>query len=411
MQSKLDQRTPFRIGVIPSVLTALAASVLLAACGGDDSSAPVASIPPVATPLANQLYTQTNETANAVVHFKRQSDGSLVKSDSALTTGVGTNAVNVAGATVPDSLASQHSLVIGADAKTLFNVNAGDDSISAFSIDQTTGALTLLKKSAATAGHRPNSLALDNGILYSTFQSGANALAAYKVGADGSLTQVAAYDLNALGDISGASPTQVVASPDGTSIIVNAGTGSGAILSFPVNADGTLGTPVTTTTLATPFAGAFLPQKTNPVYLATSTSLTSLTEFSDAAGLLTLVNTAAATGVPGVAAPCWLVLDPTGTFAFVGNGSGAISSYSVSPTTGVALVNATAATEPGVKTGIGAVAADSWVSADGKFLYAAYLGDDKVVAYSIGLNGSLAKIGETTIGTATGLSLQGLVGI
>jgi len=128
-------------------------------------------------------------------------------------------------------------------------------------------------------------------------------------------------------------------------------------------------------------------------------------------GTLTSIGNASTGSAPSVAAPCWLVINIAGTVAFVGNGSGAISSYSVSPTSGVTLLNATAATEPGVKTGIGAVAADSWVSADGKYLYSTYLGDDKVVAYSIGLNGSLAKIGEVTIGTATGLSIQGLVGI
>ena len=405
MQHDSNHRTARRIGIVPGVLTALAASVLLAACGGDDGGTPVAQ------PLANQLYTQSNETANAIVHFTRQADGTLVKAESTMTGGAGTNAVNAAGATVPDSLVGQHSVIISADAKTLFTVNGGDDSISALAIDQATGALTLLKKSAASAGHIPNSLALNNGVLYATFLKGAHALAAYKVGTDGGLTELATYDLNTVSGVANASPTQVIASPDGQSIVVSAGTGSGAILSFPANADGTLGTPAVTTSLATPFAGAFLPAQASPFYLSTSTSLSSLTEFSDSNGALTAIGQASTSAAPSVAAPCWLVVNTAGTIAFVGNGSGAISTYSVSPTTGVTLLNATAATEPGVKTGVGSVAADSWVSADGKYLYTAYLGDDKVVAYAIGLNGSLAKIGETTIGTATGLSIQGLVGI
>lgn len=406
MQYKLNLRKTLRV---PAALTAIAASVLLAACGGDDND--VAATPPANVPLANQLYTQSNETANAIVHFTRQADGTLAKAESTMTGGAGTNAVNAAGATVPDSLVGQHSVIISADAKTLFTVNGGDDSISALSIDQATGALTLLKKSAASAGHIPNSLALNNGVLYATFLKGAHALAAYKVGADGGLTQLATYDLNTVSGVANASPTQVIASPDGKSIVVSAGTGSGAILSFPANADGTLGTPSVTTTLATPFAGAFLPAQASPFYLSTSTSLSSLTEFSDNNGALTAIGQASTSTAPSVAAPCWLVVNTAGTIAFVGNGSGAISTYSVSPTTGVTLLNATAATEPGVKTGVGSVAADSWVSGDGKYLYTAYLGDDKVVAYAIGLNGSLAKIGETTIGTATGLSIQGLVGI
>jgi 6-phosphogluconolactonase len=401
-----------RLKSMPAVLTAVAASVLLVACGGDDGDTPPVTPPPIAAPLANQLYTQTNESANAIVHFTRQSNGTLVRDESTLTGGQGTNAVGASGAIAPDSLASQHSVILSSDAKTLFTVNGGDDSISALSIDQASGALTLLKKSPVSAGHIPNSLAYNNGYVYATFLSGAHALAAYKVGSDGGLTQVAAYDLNAVPGVSGAAPTQVIATPDGSAIVVSAGTASGAVLSFPVDSDGSLGSAAANTSLTAPFAGAFLPQKVDPIYLATSASLGALSEFTDTAGLLNQVSQASTTtSAPGVAAPCWLVLSPDGSIAFVGNGSGAISTYSVSATSGVTLLNATAATEPGVKTGVTSVAADSWVSSDGKFLYSAYLGDDKIVAYSIGLDGSLAKLGETVIGTSTGISIQGLVGI
>jgi 6-phosphogluconolactonase len=389
---------------LPLLVTAVGLASALTACGGggDDGTAIL---------LTNQLYTQSNESSNAVVHFNRNSDGTLVRAETTSTGGAGTNGIGASGALAPDSLASQHSIVLSTDGSILYTVNGGDDSISAMSVNQTTGALTLLKKNPATAGHIPNSLAVNKGYLYATFLGGSDALAAYKVASDGSLTQVGAYDLKALGGLTTASPTQVIASPDGASLVVNAGTGSNAIMSFPVNADGTLGTPVTNSTqLATPFAGAFLPQLSSPVYLATSTSLVSLTEFSYSAGALMQLSAGVASGIAGVAAPCWLVLNPAGTLAFVGNGSGVISTYSVSPTAGLKLLNATAATEAGVKTGVTSVAADSWVSADGKFLYTAYLGDDKVVAYSIGSDNTLTKLGQSVIGTSTGLSIQGLVG-
>jgi len=189
------------------------------------------------------------------------------------------------------------------------------------------------------------------------------------VGSDGSLTQVAAYNLKSVPGASGASPTQVIATPDGASIVVNAGTASGSVLSFPINADGSLGTAVANTSLVAPFAGAFLPQKANPIYLATSASQDALTEFTDAAGQLDQVSQAST------------------------------------------KANAPAVAEPGVKTGVSSVAADSWVSPHGKYLYTAYLGEDKIVTYAIGLDGSLAKLGESVIGTSTGISIQGLVGI
>lgn len=173
------------------------------------------------------------------------------------------------------------------------------------------------KRSTTAAGHIPNSLALNRGVLYATFVGGASQLAAFRV---------EAQSLNAF--------------------------------------------------------------------------------WFSATGALAALGQA---GAPGTAAPCWLVVTPDGKTAFVGNGSGSISSYAIAGNT-LTLLDATAALEPPVQAGFDSVAADSWISPDGKFLYTAYLGDDKVVAYAIGLNGSLAKLGETVIGTATKLSLQGLVG-
>jgi 6-phosphogluconolactonase len=303
-------------------------------------------------------------------------------------------------------------LVLSADHTMLFVVNAGDDSISSFSINQATGATTLLKKSPATAGHFPNSLAVANGTVYATFLSGTSRLAAYSVGTDGGLTQIGAYDLTTLGSLPAPStPTQSVVSPDGTTLVVNAGPATGAIMTFPIKSDHTLGTPVTAASLVTtPFAGAFVPGAVQPTYLVSDVSEVKLDELSLTGGAFTQTSAVAFSGVPGVAAPCWMSVTPDGKTAFVGDGSGAISSFSVS-STGLTLLNATAAEEIGVKNGVNAVAADSWISTDGKFLYEAYIGDDKVVAYSIGLDGSLAKLGEQVIGTSTGLSLQGLTGI
>lgn len=387
------------------LLTSFAVTALLAACGGGGDDGP----PPK---LANQLYTETNESANMVVHFERQTDGTLVRKESTATGGAGVNAVGTTGTTAPDSLASQHAITISADGTTLYAVNAGDNTISVLSIDPSSGALTLKKKNATSAGMRPNSLAVNKGVLYATFQQGTNQLAAYQVAADGSLTSIGVYNLATLGGLSAGTvaPTQVIASPDGAFIVVSAGTGSNAVMSFGVKPDGTLNAPVTNTaSLTTPFAGAFQPGAATPTYLTTGIMGNLLTSFSfSATGALSQLGQSAATGV---AAPCWLSVTPNGTTAFVGNGSGAISSYSVGSGGVVTLLNSSAAVEAPAITGVGSVAADSWVSPDGKYFYTAYLGDDKVVAYAIGLNGTLAKLGETVVGTATHLSLQGLVGI
>jgi 6-phosphogluconolactonase (cycloisomerase 2 family) len=395
------------------ILTAIAMAAALAACGGSDSPAIMAGTPPAPPPpppLTLQLYTQTNETANTVLHFTRAADGKLTRKEASSTGGMGTNAVRANGTTGPNSLGSQFSVIVSPDNKQLFVANGGDSSISVMAIDQATGALTI-RKNSKTAGQTPNSLAYSKGYLYASFLRGAK-LAAYRVEMDGALSQVGLYDIAAGTGLAASSiaPTQLVVSPDGKWLIVSAGTGTNAVLSYPMNADGTLGAPlVNNTQFATPFAGLFVPGLSSQVYLSTGITGVSLTSYTlSQSGMLTQLNQAAATGV---GAPCWLAITPNGKFAFVGNGSGSISSYAIAANGTVSLLQSVAAEEPSVLAGVNSVAGDSWVSPDGKFLYSTYLGADKVVVYAIAADGKLNKVGETPVGTSTRLSLQGLAGV
>jgi len=384
-------------------LSALA--LALSACGGGSSPA----TPPAATPaapapapvLANQLYTQTNETTNMVVHLVRNADGSVTLKNRVATGGAGLNGIKPgASSPAPDSLVSQHSVLVSPDHTTLFAVNGGDGSVSVFAIDQTSGDLTL-KKTNRTVGATPSSLAFNNGVLYVLFQTGANQLGAYSLQADGTLAQLGVYAL----PVPGMTPTQIVISPDNSFVVASVGTSSNAVISFPINRDGTLSDGVTNTKdIANPFAGAYAGAS---VYLETDTADKALASYTfGKTGALSLINRV----VAGEGAPCWMSVTPDGKFAFVGNGAGTISAFSVADDGTLALLNAKAAQEPGVLAGVNSVAADSWISADGKFLYVSYLGDDKVVAYSVA-GGVLTKLNEQVIGTATKVSLMGISGI
>lgn len=383
----------------------VAIAFALSACGGSDSMSPMAAAPAAATPpppLANQLYAETNETANMVVHMVRNADGTITVKNRAATGGTGLNGIRPGATAVsPNSLGSQNSVIISTDKTQLFAVNGGDSSVSVFSIDQTSGDLTL-KKSTKLLGSTPSSLAFRNGFLYVMFQSGANQIGAYSVQADGSLNQLSLQNL----PLTNAAPTQVVVSPDGNFIVVSAGTASNMIVTYPMNKDGSLGSPISNTAgVNTPFAGAYA---SPTVYLSSDIAGRALASYSmNNAGALSLIGSV----VSGEAAPCWLVITPNGKFAYVGNGAGSVSSYSVAANGALTLLNARAAFEPGVLTGVNSVSGDSWVSADGKYLYADYFGIDKVIAYSINADGSITKLNEVAIGTSTKLSLQGLAGI
>lgn len=390
---------------ILSGLCLSAMALALAACGGgsDNTAAPAvtAAAPPPPPPLANQLYTQTNETTNMVVHLVRNADGSLTLKNRVATGGAGLNGIKPgSSAPAPDSLVSQHSVLVSPDKTMLFAVNGGDGSVSVFAIDQTSGDLTL-KKTTKTVGGTPSSLAFNNGVLYVLFQTGSDQLGAYALQADGTLAQLGVYAL----PVPGMTPTQIVISPGNGFVVASAGTASNAVISFPINRDGTLSAGVTNTkNIANPFAGAFASAS---IYLETDTADKALASYAfDATGALKQINMV----VAGEGAPCWLSATPDGKYAFVGNGAGTISAFSVAADGTLALINAKAAQEPSAMAGVNSVAADSWISADGKFLYVSYLGDDKVVAYSIA-GGVLTKLNEQVIGTATKVSLMGISGI
>jgi 6-phosphogluconolactonase (cycloisomerase 2 family) len=116
--------------------------------------------------------------------------------------------------------------------------------------------------------------------------------------------------------------------------------------------------------------------------------------------------------VTGQTAPCWVVITPDNRFAYVSSGSGVVSLFTVDTSGHLTLANVSAATEAATQPAASAssFANDSWISPDGKFLYQDYAGDDKIVAYSIGSNGALTKLGEQPADTVSKISLQGLAG-
>jgi 6-phosphogluconolactonase (cycloisomerase 2 family) len=250
-------------------------------------------------------------------------------------------------------------------------------------------------------------VAYSKGYLYAAFL-GTSQVIAYKVGSDGSLMAVGTKSLAAGGAFV---PTQVKASPDGAFLLV--GSKSAAILSYPIGADGTLGAAVRNSTANTdptkdiqvPFDGVFVG---NRIYVVADVKTASLASYTlNADGTLSQPISV----VPNLQqASCWLSITPNGKWAYVGNGSGSISLYSVSTTGVLALVNAMAANE-----GI-AVAGDSWISGDGKYLYSTYLKDGSVISYSINdTTGAITKVGNkvqvTPANGSTSSPMQGLVGL
>lgn len=364
-------------------LGALAVAVLLAACGGGDHN-------DVFRP-DSQVYAETNSSANSIVHMGASADGSLVVRNAFGTGGAGTN-------NGPDPLTSQYSVIVTPNRQTLFAVNGGDNSVSAFAINGLSGDLTLLQTNPTT-GTLPVSLAYQQGILYVLFQ-GSQTIQAYPV--NGGVLGVPLGSYAIANTVSAASkPTEITLSPDGQYLLVNAGTDSNTVDAFAIHPDGSLGTQVVNSNgIASPFASVFFNGRTVLLTNAAGHALQAL-DFNQ--GQLTAIGAPVVGDVQG--APCWLVITPDGRYAYAGNGgSGSISSYVVHGDGTLSLLNAQAASENL------AVAGDAWISANGRYLYSAYLAAGVVMSYIIGFDGSLTKIGSPAVVTP-GNTMQGLVGM
>ncbi|WP_460902723.1 lactonase family protein [Paraburkholderia jirisanensis] len=397
---------------------ALSFAVMLAACGSDDNHNPTPATPtPPAAAAAQLLFAQTNDATNQLIVFTRNPDGTLASRGDIPTGGKGTNGVNFfAGNTVsPDALTSNNSVIVTPDKTRLFVANAGDATVSTFAL-AANGTLTLLAVSP-TNGVLPTSLAFQNGVLYVTHQKGAQELGAFRVDAtSGKLTQIGQSTVVQ----QDALPTEVSISPDGKFVVVNGflktvtpTQPANQLLAFPINADGTLGTVVTSASAGVgPFGGRFGNGALSSTYFVTEAAGTTASSYAFASnGAFSVVS--GPVSVTGQTAPCWVVITPDNRFAYVSSGSGVVSLFTVDTSGHLTLANVTAATEAATQPAASSssFANDSWISPDGKFLYQDYAGDDKIVAYSIGSNGALTKLGEQPADTVSKISLQGLTGI
>src|SRR5690242_6330983 len=90
------------------------------------------------------LYIQTNELQNAIIHFLRLPDRTISESERFLTGGAGSGGFNpIVNKDTPNNFEGARSVILSPDNRLLFATNAGDNSVSSFSVG-THGKLTLL---------------------------------------------------------------------------------------------------------------------------------------------------------------------------------------------------------------------------------------------------------------------------
>ncbi len=332
------------------------------------------------------LYTESNgATANTIMVYRIKGNGSLYYTGSTASGGAGTGM----------GLGSQGALTLDYKHDWLFAVNAGDNSVSSFKVNDD-GSLTLAHTQKSD-GTMPVSATIHGNLLY-VLNHGSDNISGYWVASDGSMTHINGSSRN-LSSTTVDAP-QISFSPDGNWIIVTE-KATNVIGTYKVNSDGTVNKGIFTTSVGpTPFGFDFARGKFMIVSNAAggavgAGSATSYTLGSS--GVPYDVNGA----IPDYqAAPCWFAVTKYGRFAYTTNtASNNISSYYISEWGALYL-----AQEEASKTDAGPV--DIVIASNNYFVYELNGKAGTIGCYWRKLMGGLQLVGNTSglALSATGLA-------
>ncbi|HST62083.1 MAG TPA: beta-propeller fold lactonase family protein [Longimicrobium sp.] len=343
---------------------------------------------------AGAVFTMNNAaSANYVIVFARDDDGSLERTDSVATGGRGSGPHPVFGT---DPLESQDAVILSDDNRLLFVVNAGSSEVTSFRVSET-GELTRVS-TVSSGGTFPVSLAVHGDVLYTVNALGGGNISGFRVAGDGTLTPLAG-STRSLGGAAMPGPGSIRISPNGRMLVVTL-KATDRLALYGLNASGLpdLAEPFTgLLTGRTPFGADFDPS--GHYILSFGNIGPNRAAVPDGSSVIAL-DIAAANSVaihfPAVptteTAACWVQITPDGRFAYTTNtGSGSITGFSIS-----SIGRLTRLTENGQtgSTGAGSMPLDM-AYADG-YLYALTAGDRGIHAFRVGTDGSITAAGSVT---------------
>jgi DNA-binding beta-propeller fold protein YncE len=380
------------------------------------------------------LYMQTNEQANAIVHYRRMHDGSLEEAGRIATGGKGSGVFKpVSGqSSAPNAFEGAGSVILSSDGRHLFTTNGGDNSVSSFAVEaegnlrligvehtgnEVTGQSGTVKSLAYSRSHQA---------LYALHAFGPDHVRVFSVSEDGALSlRAERYSVN-VGTRTDRIPTQAVLSPDGkfllidilfdarpatspdgvTTLVVSNAPDPDGLVVFPVEASGALGKPLFQDAGgAGPFYIAFLNGSSETFLNGTAVGDGLVMSRIDSAGQVSvdeLVPIATGAGKPSEL--CWLAISPDNRFVFATNfGYGNISSYRIDDGKLAIAQDPACESVPGdgtfraVNGLVSSGPSDNWLSPDGKHLYQIYGNASVLVGYAVHDDGSLTEHTKMTI--------------
>jgi 6-phosphogluconolactonase (cycloisomerase 2 family) len=387
------------------------------------------------------LYMQTNEVKNLIIHYHWSANGALAEVERVATGGAGTGELSPIYHTKrPNDFEGAGSVILTPDRRFLFVTNAGDNSVSSFAVGKE-GRLTLVdvRETGNTQNGGAKSVAYDpsSRTLFVVHTFGPDHLRLMSVDGEGKLTpRPEKYSVNTV-DWPNRVPTMAVLSPDGKFLFVgttfdelpsrknpdgslilwiphkgalhviasNAPDPDGIVV-FPVRGDGVLGEPSFYDARgASPFYIAFLHNRPDTFVVGYAVNNGVSIGKVDANGKITVsapVTLDTSAGLPSEL--CWLAVSPDDRWVFTTNfGYSDISSYRIDGDVLSIAKDPASPKIPGDGTFraidgvVSSGPSDSWLSPDGAYLYQIYGNASKLVGYATQPDGSLEKVVSVTI--------------
>ena len=334
------------------------------------------------------VFVSTNAVSgNEVKAFSRSADGTLTSVGSFATGGTGVGGVG-------DPLSSQAAEALSPDHRFLFVVNAGSDDVSVFRIKN--DGLKLVDR-VSSGGVFPNSVAVTDDAVY-VLNAHSNNVGIFSYDESGNLNARGTASLSA----NAAGGTEVRVSPNGHWLDVTERV-SNTIDAFRIGGDGSLSAPIESASAGqTPFGFQFTP---SGIVVVSEAGTASASSYAQArTGALTPVSSAVSNG--GQAAPCWLIVDPQGHFAYTANAGGSsISGFAIGSDGALTLLTPSGRTGD---LGTGAQPLDIDFGGDGHFLYVLKNGAGTIGAFAVNADGTLTPLADTP-GLTARAGFMGLV--
>jgi WD40 repeat protein len=389
------------------------------------------------------LYMGTNETRNCIVHYRWAPDGTLTEVERIHTGGAGSGLVSpIYHIPRPNHNEGAGAVTLTPDRRFLFTTNAGDNSVSSFSVGQD-GKLTLLDVKRTgnprLGGAKCVAYVPSSRTLYVLHTFGPDHIHLFSVDEEGNLkARPEQYTANTM-NWPNRCPTMAVPSPDGKFLVVgttfdelptnkypdgslvlwvpkgpngdlhfiasNAPDSDGIVV-FPIRQDGGLGDPsVCDGGGASPFYIAFLHNRPDTFVIGMAVADGCAIGRIGADGKVTVgpvmpIDTSA--GLPSEL--CWLQVSPDDRFVYATNfGYSYLSSFSIDGNVLSIAKDPACPKVPGdgtfraLNATSGSGPSDSWLSPDGAYLYQIYGNASKLVGYAAQGDGSLSEISRVEI--------------